>query len=186
MSRNAAASQNLFIPVFSFGHEMPVVCSVDGIEADYELVPQFGGTKKCVISLSNQKKKLHSEKASAGEGYAQYFYMYKQGPGRTNQWKTRMTLVGERPVSWTSADLDSGGESVQMTLEESLFACSGFVRGNLEGTIKAPALHLKIMGKDIWAFFFTANQKVTTAFIVRRNRSWWLKVLQPRSLKLML
>jgi hypothetical protein len=134
---------------------MPVVRSVDDIEADYDLLSQFGANKKCAITLRNQKKKLHLEKASSGEGYAQYFYLYKQGPGRTNQWKARMTLVNETPLEWSSTALATGGESIQITLGEKapLFTCSGFVRGNLEGTIRAPALHLKITGKDLWIFF---------------------------------
>ena len=108
-----------------------------------------------MISLKNQKKKLHLEEASSGEGYAQYFYLYKQGPGRTNQWKTRMTLLNEIPLEWSSTALASGGESAQIILGEKspLFTSSGFVRGNLEGTIRAPALRLKIMGEDVWVFF---------------------------------
>jgi hypothetical protein len=134
---------------------MQVVCSVDGIEADYEIVPQIDGNKKCLIYLKNQKHKLNLKQVSAGEGFAQFFYLYKQGPGRTNRWESRMTLVGENPVEWTSIEFGSGGESIQITLGEKskLFPCSGFVRGNLEGTIRAPALHLKMMGKDIWMFF---------------------------------
>jgi len=56
-------------------------------------------------------------------------------------------------VQWYSTEFGSAGESIEITLGEqspNLFPCSGFVRGNLEGTIKAPALHLKMMGKDIW------------------------------------
>jgi len=134
---------------------VPVVCSVDGIEAEYQLLPQIGGNK-CVITLRNHKNKLNLKQASAGEGYAQYFFLYRQGPGRTNRWQARTTLVGEAPVQWYSTEFGSGGESIEIALGEpspQLFPCSGFVRGNLEGTIKAPALHLKMLGKDIWAFF---------------------------------
>ena len=109
-----------------------------------------------MISLKNQKNKLGLKKASAGEGYAQYYFLYSPTPGRSNQWKARTTLVGETRMRWNSTEFGSGGESIEITLGErspQLFRCSGFVRGNLEGTIRAPALHLKMLGKDIWAFF---------------------------------
>jgi hypothetical protein len=134
---------------------MLVVCSVEGLEAEYELLPQIGGNK-CVISLKNQKNRLNLEKASAGEGYAQYYFLHPVASGRSNRWAARTTLVGETSVQWYSTEFGTGGESIEITLGEGspqLFPCSGFVRGNLEGTIKAPALHLKMMGKDVWAFF---------------------------------
>jgi hypothetical protein len=148
---------------------VPVVCSVDGIEAEYQLFPLIGGNK-CVITLRNQKDKLDLEQASAGEGYAQYFFLYKQGPGRTNRWQARTTLVGEAPVQWYSTEFGSGGESIEIALGEQspqLFPCSGFVRGNLEGTIKAPALHLKIMGKDVWAFFLYFESDTSRSYRLR-------------------
>jgi hypothetical protein len=148
---------------------MPVVCSVDGIEAEYRLIPQIGGNK-CVISLKSQKNKLNLKRASAGEGYAQYYFLYKQGPGRTNRWGARTTLVGETSVQWYSTEFGSGGESIEIALGEQspqLFPCSGFVRGNLEGTIRAPALHLKIMGKDVWAFFLYFETDASRSYSFR-------------------
>ena len=133
---------------------MPVVSSVDDFEVNYELTPQAGLRRNCLISIKNEKKKLDLKKASIGEGFAQYYYLYKQGPGRTNRWEAKMILDHEIPLHWTSNDLATGGESIEITLGEKsrLFACSGFVRRNLEGTIRAPALHLKISGKDVWIF----------------------------------
>jgi len=148
---------------------MPVVCSVDGIEAEYKLFPQIGGNK-CVISLRNQENKLNLKQASAGEGYAQYFFPYKQASGPTDRWEARTTLVGETRVEWHSTKFGSGGESIEITLGErspKLFPCSGFVRGNLEGTIKAPALHLKMMGKDIWVFFLYLETDGSRSYSVR-------------------
>jgi hypothetical protein len=138
------------------GPDVPVICSVDGIEAEYQFFRQDGASSRCLISLRSQKGKLDLKQASAGEGFAQYLFLYKQGPGRTNRWQARTTLVGGTPVRWSSTQLDSGGESIEITLGEGnpqLFPCSGFVRGNLEGTIRAPALRLKMMGKDVWIFF---------------------------------
>jgi hypothetical protein len=148
---------------------MPVVCSVDGLEAEYRLFSQVGGNK-CVISLKNQKNKLELKQASAGEGYAQYYFSHPVIPGQSNRWEARTTLVGETRVRWYSTESGSGGESIEITLGEQspqLFPCSGFVRGNLEGTIKAPALHLKMMGKDVWAFFLY--------FETDRDRSYSVK-----------
>jgi hypothetical protein len=75
-------------------------------------------------------------------------------PGRANRWEARTTLVKQARVQTSSTEFGFGGESIQIALGEQsrLFPCSGFVRGNLEGTIRAPALHLKMMGKDVWAF----------------------------------
>jgi zinc-ribbon domain len=157
-------TEKILILVFIFAFEqmgsMPVVCSVDGIEAEFELFPQIGGNKKCSISLRNQKNKLNLKRASAGEGFAQYLFVHdrgaKMGPGQTTRWEAQTALAGETPVKFSTSDFGSGGESIQITLGENnsqLFPCSGFVRGNLEGTIRAPALHLKMMGKDIWVFF---------------------------------
>ncbi len=134
---------------------MPVVCSVDDFEVDYKLGPQEEGSgRKCLISIKNEKRKLDLKKASTGEGFAQYYYRYKQGPGRTNRWDAKMTLANEVSLRWSSTDLMSGGELIEIILGEGspLFTCSGFVRGNLEGTIRAPALHLKISNKDVWIF----------------------------------
>jgi hypothetical protein len=132
-----------------------VVCSVDGLEAEYEFLPRTGENKKCLISLRSTKHKLNLKQASGGDGYAQYFFMNMLVPGRTNRWETRTTLVKETRVQSSSTGSGPGGESIQIALGEQspLFPCSGFVRGNLEGTIRAPALHLKMMGKDVWAFF---------------------------------
>jgi len=132
---------------------MPVLCSVNDLKIDYEL-SQPGLGRKCLISIKNEKKKLGLEKASFGDGFAQYYYLYKQGPGRTNRWAAKITLDHEIPVQWTSTDSATGGESIQISLGEKsrLFACSGFIRGNLEGTIRAPALNLRISGKDVWIF----------------------------------
>jgi hypothetical protein len=145
-----------------------VVCSVRGIEAGYQLLPQIGGNK-CVISFKNQRGKLNLKQASAGDGYAQYLFLYKQAPGQTNRWAARTTLVGETPAQWYSTEYGSGGESIEITLGESpqLFPCSGFVRGNLEGTIRAPALHLRIMGKEVWAFFLYFETDGSRSYRVR-------------------
>jgi hypothetical protein len=134
---------------------MPVVCSVDGLEAGYELLPQTEGSRRCVISLRSQKHKLDLKQALAGEGFAQYLFLNPPASGRQNRWEARMTLVKETPVQSSSSEFGSGGESIQITLGERsrLFPCSGFVRGDLQGTVRAPALHLKMMGKDVWVFF---------------------------------
>ncbi|MDA4123777.1 MAG: hypothetical protein OK456_11415 [Thaumarchaeota archaeon] len=121
-----------------------------------------------MISLKNRNNKLNLKKASVGEGYAQYYFLHKLASGRTGQWEARTTLVGETPMQWHSTEFGSGGESIEITLGErspQLFPCSGFVRGNLEGTIRAPALHLKMMGKDVWAFFlyFSSDRYVSYA-----------------------
>jgi hypothetical protein len=148
---------------------VPVVCSVDGIEAEYQLLPQIGGNK-CVITLRNHKNKLNLKQASAGEGYAQYFFLYRHGPGRTNRWQARTTLVGDAPLQWYSTEFGSGGESIEIALGEQssqLFPCSGFVRGNLEGTVKAPAIHLKMLGKDVWAFFLCFETEGSRSYSVR-------------------
>ena len=132
-----------------------VVCSVDGLEAEYEFLPQTGTNKKCLITLRSSKHKLDLKKAFGGDGYAQYLLTNAPVSGRTNRWEARTTLEKETRVRSSSTQFGAGGESMQITLGEQsqLFPCSGFVRGNLEGTIKAPALHLKMMGKDVWAFF---------------------------------
>lgn len=152
---------------------MPVVCSVDDLEVDYELTPRSSLGRKCLISIKNEKKKLGLKKASTGEGFAQYYYLYKQGLGRANRWEAKMTLDHEIPVLWSSTDLPTGGESIEMTLGERsrLFACSGFVRGNLEGTIRAPALHLKIFGKDVWIFllYFESDWNRNYALLCERD-----------------
>jgi hypothetical protein len=151
---------------------MPVVCSVDGIEAEYKFFPQIGGNK-FVISLRNQENKLNLKQASAGEGYAQYFFPNKKASGPTDRWEARTTLVGETRVKWHSTEFGSGGESIEITLGEQsprLFPCSGFVKGNLEGTIKAPALHLKMMGKDIWVFFLYFESDGSRSYSVRCER----------------
>jgi hypothetical protein len=135
--------------------DTPVVCSVDGLEAEYEFLSQTGTNKKCLISLRSTEHKLKLKQAFSGDGYAQYFFMNTPVPGRTNRWEARTTLVRETRVQTSSTEFGSGGESIQITLGEQsqLFPCSGFVRGNLEGTLRAPAIHLKMMGKDVWAFF---------------------------------
>jgi hypothetical protein len=124
------------------------------LEAEYEFLPQTGADKKCLISLRSTKHKLKLKQAVGGDGYAQYFFMNMPVPGRSNRWEARTTLVKETRVQSSSTEFGSGGECIQITLGEQsrLFPCSGFVRGNLEGTIRAPALHLKMMGKDVWAF----------------------------------
>jgi hypothetical protein len=134
---------------------MPVVCSVDGLEAEYELLPQTGASKKCLISLRSQKHKLKLERAVAGEGFAQYLFLNPPAPGQQNRWEAKTTLVKETRVRPSPSESDVGGESIQITLGDKspLFPCSGFVRGDLQGTIRAPALHLKMMGRDVWAFF---------------------------------
>jgi hypothetical protein len=128
---------------------------VDGLEAEYEFLPQTGTNKNCLISFRSTKHKLNLKQAFAGDGYAQYFFSNAPVPGRTNRWEARTTLVKGTRVQSSSTEFGSGGESIQIVLGEQsqLFPCSGFVRGNLEGTIRAPALHLKMMGKDVWAFF---------------------------------
>jgi len=148
------------------------VCSVDGIEAEYKFFPQIGGNK-FVISLRNQENKLNLKQASAGEGYAQYFFPNKKASGPTDRWEARTTLVGETRVKWHSTEFGSGGESIEITLGEQsprLFPCSGFVKGNLEGTIKAPALHLKMMGKDIWVFFLYFESDGSRSYSLRCER----------------
>jgi hypothetical protein len=110
---------------------MPVVCSVGDIEAEYELFPEIGGNKKCLITFRNEKHKLNLKQATAGEGYAQYYYLYKQGPGRTNRWEAKMTLVRETPLKWSSSEFGSGGESIQITLggQTTAFSLLGICAG---------------------------------------------------------
>jgi len=125
------------------------------LEAEYEFLPQTGTNKKCLITLRSATRRLKLKQAFAGDGYAQYFFKNKPAPGRTNRWEGRTTLVKETRVQSSSTEFGSGGESIQIALGEQsqLFPCSGFVRGDLEGTIRAPALRLKMMDKDVWAFF---------------------------------
>jgi len=138
---------------------VPVLCSVDGLEAEYRILPRTDGSKKCVISFKNQKTKLNVKQVTSGDGYAQYLIVadHSAKPGTPAQrWEAQAALANETPAKWSSSRLDSGGESIEVTLGEGaqgLFPCSGFVRGDLQGTVRAPAIHLKMMGKDIWAFF---------------------------------
>ena len=164
-----------------------VVCSVDGLEAEYEFLPQTGTNKRCLISLRSASHKLKLKQAFGGDGYAQYFFMNMRVPGQTNRWEARTTLVKETRVQSSSTEFGSGGESIQIALGEQsqLFPCLGFVRGNLEGTIKAPALRLRMMDKDVWAFFLyfgddSAGRYDGYRFDAKRILLWWLQVLHPR------
>jgi hypothetical protein len=122
-----------------------------------------------LITLMNQKNSLKLKQASAGEGFAQYFFLRPPAPGQQNRWEAKTSLVGGSPARWSSTQLGSGGESVQITLGERsrLFACSGFVRGDLQGTIRAPALRLKMMGKEVWAFFLHFETDGSRSYRVR-------------------
>src|ERR1017187_8071913 len=84
-----------------------VVCSVDGLEAEYEFLPQTGTNKKCLISLRSTKHKLNLKQAFGGDGYAQYFFMNMPVPGRTNRWEARTTLVKETRVQTSATKFGS-------------------------------------------------------------------------------
>lgn len=114
-----------------------------------------------MISLKNLNNKVKLRRAFVGEGFRQYFFLRTPAPMQPNRWESRTTLLGETPVQWSSSEIDSHGESVQITMGERrpLFPCSGFVRGDLQGTIRAPALRLEGMDEEIWAFllYFEAD-----------------------------
>jgi len=122
-----------------------------------------------LITLKNQNNSLKLKQASAGEGFAQYFFLRPPAPGQQNRWEAKTSLLGDARVRWSSAKFGSGGESVEITLGERppLFPCSGFVRGDLQGTIRAPALRLKMMGKEVWAFFLYFETDASRSYRIK-------------------
>jgi hypothetical protein len=141
------------------------LCIVEGLEAEYKFTDQDGGTKKCSIVFRSRGRKLDVEKVSSGEGVIYIGYKTKDvdpalitsmSGGHTVQrvWRFDPYLVKGSQANYSTGE--SSGEILEVTLGETaaskLFPCSGFVRGDLVGVIRAPAVRLTMMGKDLWAF----------------------------------
>jgi hypothetical protein len=150
------------------------LCTVDGLEADYELTREIDGIKKCSIIFKGTKNKLDLGKVSAGEGVIYIGYdtrpidpsLVTSMPGGytvKRVWHFDPYLVKGTRVP--DSTIKSNGEVLEVTLGDAgvskLFPCSGFVRGDLVGVIRAPAVHLTIMGKDIWAFMMYCDKALS-------------------------
>ena len=144
---------------------MPVLCKVDGLVAKYEFTVKNDGGKKCSIVFKSPGKKLNVEKIFAGEGVINIQYITKDvDPALTiaaqsgrpvkHIWRFDPHLAKDAPPHDTTGESD--GETLEVILGETagskLFPCSGFVTGELVGVIRAPAVHVRMMGQDIWAF----------------------------------
>jgi len=133
--------------------------------AEYKFTVKDDGGKKCSIVFKSPGKKLNVEKIFAGEGVINIQYITKDvDPALTiaaesgrpikHIWRFDPHLAKDTPPH--SATSESGGEALEVALGETgqskLFPCSGFVTGELVGVIRAPAVHVRMMGQDIWAF----------------------------------
>jgi hypothetical protein len=142
-----------------------VICKIDALEAEYKFAAQDDGNKKCSILFRSPSKKLNVEKVFAGEGLIEIGYtsknvdpalsiaMHSQRPVK-QVWHFDPYLAKDTPARYTTGE--SGRETLEVTLGEiagsKLFPCSGFVNGELVGVIRAPAVRVRMMGEDIWAF----------------------------------
>jgi len=144
---------------------MTILCKVDDLQANYKFTTQDDGSRKCSIVFRSLGKKLNVENVFAGEGLIEIGYTTKDvDPALTiamqsgrpvkHVWHFDAYLAKDTPSHYTTGE--SYGETLEVTLgetaESKLFPCSGFVNGELVGVIRAPALHVRMMGKDIWAF----------------------------------
>ncbi|MDA4130488.1 MAG: zinc ribbon domain-containing protein [Thaumarchaeota archaeon] len=133
--------------------------------AEYKFTVKDDGSKKCSFAFKSPGKKLNVEKIFAGEGVINIQYFTKDvDPALTiaaqsgrpvkHIWHFDAYLAKDTPAQYTIGE--SAGETLEVTLgetaESKLFASSGFVNGELVGVIRAPAVHLRMMGMDIWAF----------------------------------
>ncbi|MFI5422212.1 MAG: hypothetical protein ACHQ1H_14705, partial [Nitrososphaerales archaeon] len=144
---------------------MPILCEVDGLVAEYKFTVNGDGRKKCSIVFKSPGNTLNVEKIFAGEGVINIQYIAKDvDPALTiaaqsgrpikHMWRFDPHLAKETPPHDRTGE--SGGETLEVILGETgesrLFPCSGFVSGELVGVIRAPAVHIRMMGQDIWAF----------------------------------
>ena len=67
-----------------------------------------------------------------------------------------LILTSPRTLHRITQPVNPMERSLEITLgetaESKLFPCSGFVNGELVGVIRAPAVHVRMMGQEIWAF----------------------------------
>jgi hypothetical protein len=151
---------------------VPILCEIDGLVAEYKFTVNDNGTKKCSIVFKSPGRKLNIEKIFAGEGVINIQYITKDvDPALTiavesgrpikHIWRFDPHLAKDTLPHDTTGE--SGGETLEVSLgemgESKLFPCSGFVTGELVGVLWAPAVHVRMMGQDIWAFMlFFENQ----------------------------
>jgi hypothetical protein len=161
-----------------------VLCKVDGLEAEYKFTVKDDGNKECSIVFKSPGNRLNVENVFAGEGLIEIEYISKDvDPALTiammsgrpvkQVWHFEPYLAKDTSAHYTTGE--SGGETLEVTLGETtasrLFPCSGFVNGELVGVIRAPAVHVRMMGKDIWAFMLYFGNALSDGTVLRFGKS---------------
>ena len=155
---------------------MPTLSFEGGVDASYAVA---AGQPTVTV---RSKSRLNHRAVLVGQGQMLFHWVQE---GKTQAWRCDMSMAGARQADFKETKDGDGDQVLEVALGD-VYPAGMLLRGRLEGTLQAPAVHIEVpWWRDVWVFlvrspWFQAKLQLDRASLaVRRGSGAVTATLEP-------